>query len=230
MTEIATESRSTKPRRVRKSGPRNPAELCGEKRLRILDRATVAFLTHGFEGTNLEDVAIAAGVGKVTIYNYFIDKSDLFENVLLKAVQEMGRPLRDTLRLDQPLEDVLSRFAECYIERMLRPVAGTRRFHELARVLVGASLKHPEISRSCAVIFQNDLYAPLVQYMEIKVGMGELPRHQDCAFLATHFIQSLFFTNAVALDPSSAPAPEEIRDYAQRKVALFLYGSRGRPN
>lgn len=230
MTSIAADARPGPVRKTKKSCRRDPADLCGEKRLRILDRATIAFLTRGFEGTNLEDVAIAAGVGKVTIYNYFADKSDLFENVLLKAVQETGRPLRDILNKDAPFEDVLIEFSVCYIQRMMRPVAGNRCFYDIARVLIGATHQHPHLTQSCVDIFSRDLRQPLIDFLERRAAIGEFVPQQSCEFLAAHFIQALFFTNAVAMDRNNAPKPEMLPSHARQKVSLFLYGCRGRPN
>src|SRR5690554_5953579 len=119
------------------------------KRLRILNRATVAFLAHGFEGANLEDIANAAGVSKATIYRLFNDKSDLFETVICDAAREMGQSFDGLLCLDEAIEPALIRFAEHYIERMLKPVVSGQPFYRLARVLVGATLCHPHISESC---------------------------------------------------------------------------------
>jgi AcrR family transcriptional regulator len=48
-----------------------------ETRQRISDEATALFLAHGFEAVTLDDVAAAAKVSKMTVFNYFARKEDL---------------------------------------------------------------------------------------------------------------------------------------------------------
>jgi AcrR family transcriptional regulator len=194
-----------------------------EKRLRILNCATIAFLTHGFEGANLEDIANAAGISKVTIYRFFNDKSDLFETVICDAARDMGQSFDGLFSLDEPVEAVLIRFAEHFIERMVKPVVADHPFYRLARVLVGATLCHPHIAESCRDIFAHHLAIPLTAFFAKKMDMGEMARG-DSNFLATHFSQMLFFTNAVAIDPAHIPQLNRIPEIARAKVSHFLYG------
>jgi AcrR family transcriptional regulator len=48
------------------------------KRSAILEAATMVFAQRGFENTDVQDVADAAGVGKGTVYRYFGNKCELF--------------------------------------------------------------------------------------------------------------------------------------------------------
>jgi AcrR family transcriptional regulator len=48
-----------------------------ETRQRISDVATALFLARGFEAVRLDDVAVAAKVSKMTVFNYFPRKEDL---------------------------------------------------------------------------------------------------------------------------------------------------------
>jgi len=49
-----------------------------ETRQRLADLATVLFAQHGFENVSVADVAAAARVSKMTVFNYFPRKEDLF--------------------------------------------------------------------------------------------------------------------------------------------------------
>lgn len=196
---------------------------CEQRRQRILNRAALAFLTEGYEGANLEDIAIAAGISKVTIYRHFDNKMHLFETVITDAARSLGAGLVDLLPLHQPVELALERFARAFIERMMSSAVTGYPFYQLARVLVGATVQKPNISQSCKWIFTNLIGAPLAVYFKSKIEAGEISG-DDPQFLAQHFIQTLFFTNAVAMDPSLLPAPHEIAELARRKVRLFLYG------
>jgi TetR/AcrR family transcriptional regulator, mexJK operon transcriptional repressor len=197
---------------------------CEQRRQRILNRAALAFLAEGYEGANLEDIAIAAGISKVTIYRHFDDKMHLFETVITDAARSLGAGLVDILPRDQPVELVLERFARVFIERMMSPAGTGYPFYQLARVLVGATVRQPIISQSCKWIFTDLIGAPLAAYFKSKIESGEIAG-EDPQYLAQHFVQTLFFTNAVAMDPSLLPAPHETAGLARRKVRLFLYGA-----
>lgn len=197
---------------------------CEERRQRILNRAALAFLAHGYEGANLEDIAIAAGISKVTIYRHFEDKMHLFETVIADSARDLGAAMAELLPLDQPVEAVLERFARVFIERMMSQVVSGYPFYKMARVLVGATVRHPQISQSCKWIFTDLIGAPLAEYFDAKIASGEIVG-DDPGFLTNHFVQTLFFTNAVAMDPSLLPYPHQIGDIARRKVRLFLHGA-----
>ena len=49
-----------------------------EKRKQILEAAKALFLLHGYHGSSMNQIAKAAGVTKLTVYNHFQDKENLF--------------------------------------------------------------------------------------------------------------------------------------------------------
>ena len=49
-----------------------------ETRQRIADRATVLFAARGFDNVTIAEIAEAADVSKVTVFNYFPRKEDMF--------------------------------------------------------------------------------------------------------------------------------------------------------
>src|ERR1700676_1570258 len=67
--------------RVRRRGaPR--AQEPAERRAAILDAALAEFAARGFADTRLDDVARHAGIAKGTIYLYFRDKENLFQELV----------------------------------------------------------------------------------------------------------------------------------------------------
>jgi AcrR family transcriptional regulator len=50
-----------------------------EKRRAILAAAAVTFARHGYHGTNLQRVAVRAGMGKSSLYHYFPTREALFD-------------------------------------------------------------------------------------------------------------------------------------------------------
>jgi AcrR family transcriptional regulator len=65
-----------------------------ETRQRISDVATRLFFERGFDAVTVEEIAAAAHVSKVTVFNYFARKEDLF----LDREQELMPLLRQALR------------------------------------------------------------------------------------------------------------------------------------
>ena len=60
------------------------------RREQILSAATHAFAAAGFANTSLDDIAGAAGVGRVILYRHFESKADLYRSVLDRAATRLG--------------------------------------------------------------------------------------------------------------------------------------------
>src|SRR5262245_47308058 len=60
------------------------------KRTAILEAATAAFLQTGYRGTSMDEIAASAGVSKQTVYKHFVDKENLFFEIVAGTVQEAG--------------------------------------------------------------------------------------------------------------------------------------------
>ncbi|TIW76208.1 MAG: helix-turn-helix transcriptional regulator, partial [Mesorhizobium sp.] len=61
-------------------------EIKGETRSARKDReiiqaATAAFISKGYDGTSMEEIATRAGASKQTVYKHFTDKETLFGEV-----------------------------------------------------------------------------------------------------------------------------------------------------
>ncbi|HAV16627.1 MAG TPA: TetR family transcriptional regulator [Acinetobacter nosocomialis] len=69
---------------VNQSG--RPKDL--EKRARILQFAKAIFLKSGYHGTSMNQIAQEAGVTKLTVYNHFQDKANLFICAITETCEE----------------------------------------------------------------------------------------------------------------------------------------------
>jgi len=54
-----------------------------DKRIGILEAAGKVFYNQGFDGAKMEDIAKEAGIGKGTLYEYFVSKKQLFEEMMV---------------------------------------------------------------------------------------------------------------------------------------------------
>ncbi|WP_111860266.1 TetR/AcrR family transcriptional regulator [Acinetobacter sp. CFCC 10889] len=66
-----------------------------EKRKQILEAAKALFLLHGYHGSSMNQIAKTAGVTKLTVYNHFQDKENLFTCAIEETCEESinARPL-----------------------------------------------------------------------------------------------------------------------------------------
>lgn len=194
------------------------------KRNRIIDCATDAFLTYGLDGTNLENIAIAAGVGKATIYRYYSGKDELFADCVLVGSQMASPEATALLSAGMPVRQTLARYAALHMARMLQPAVGAHSRYEFARLALIASQTHPELARNCVARYRTELLEPLEAFMQDRMDKGELAPN-DPRFLARHFVQMLFFTNSVMLEPTQVEEFQDIEKLAESKADLFLNGA-----
>ena len=60
-----------------------------DRRQEILMSATKSFTLFGYKATTIEQVAKIANVGKGTIYTFFSNKEELFQEIVINLIEEM---------------------------------------------------------------------------------------------------------------------------------------------
>ncbi|MCK7593444.1 TetR/AcrR family transcriptional regulator [Pseudomarimonas salicorniae] len=71
-------------------GPGRPKDL--EKKAAILEAAKQLFPQRGYDGVSMEAIAAEAGVSKLTVYNHFSDKENLFAEAVKCRCEELLPP------------------------------------------------------------------------------------------------------------------------------------------
>jgi TetR/AcrR family transcriptional regulator, mexJK operon transcriptional repressor len=111
----------------------------------ILEAATQAFLSKGYLGTNMDEIATLAGVSKRTVYQHFVDKERLFTEIVLATpdrVEELGRMVDGTVTgagdLRRELEELARRFLATFMDPALI---------RLRRVVIASADMFPELGR-----------------------------------------------------------------------------------
>jgi TetR/AcrR family transcriptional regulator, mexJK operon transcriptional repressor len=114
----------------------------GRKYDDVLAGARDVFLTQGFEGASVDDIARAAGVSKATLYSYFPDKRLMFLEVAkaecCRQVVGAEDKISPHIKLDEALMiaaiTLVEFFTSDFYLRMYRVVvAESERFPELGR-------------------------------------------------------------------------------------------------
>jgi AcrR family transcriptional regulator len=121
--------------------PSKRALRSAERRQAIVDAALVEFSANGFAAARLEDIAARAGVGKGTIYLYFTDKEQLFQELIrtsiVPLVGQLGAP---------PSAEVSARsLFERFIEMFVSEVYETRRA-DIIRLIIAEGARFPALA------------------------------------------------------------------------------------
>ena len=114
--------------------PRVTEATRAEHRQRLLDAAAAEFAAKGLDGARVDDISLAAGLGKGTIYNYFESKHEVFREVVLAWFTRITEtlepvpqdaPIRDQLlsilRADMQVSREIEDFARVMYREALRP-------------------------------------------------------------------------------------------------------------
>lgn len=78
-----------------------------QKRQDILTSARALFKDKGFHNTKMDEIALAAGVGKGTLYEYFKNKQDIFDEACIEYVDLMIENIKYICNMDNNFKDKL---------------------------------------------------------------------------------------------------------------------------
>jgi len=198
--------------------------VSNRKRAAILEHAKAAFLRYGFTDANLDHIAAAASVSKMTIYSHFGSKDELFRRVIEAIITQRsasGPPLDVTIPGDK-LAEALRAIAADIVSTVQHPdVVGIR------RVLIAEQARHPGLAakwRTSTVLATINELADYFAALQART----LLTAADPEMLATHFLWMLIgdSLDAGLLDPadSSAHPPTSIADEVVRGF-LRAYGN-----
>src|SRR4051794_5133719 len=105
------------------------------KRRSILDAATTTFLSNGYLGTSMDEIAALAHVSKQTVYKHFADKERLFSEIVTATVDDIANPNTDEVLKLRDIGD-LERDLRDFARRQLRAVMEPRLL-QLRRLVIG---------------------------------------------------------------------------------------------
>ena len=153
------------------------------KCLQIFDGARSVFLSSGFDGASMNDVARAAGVSKGTLYVYFDSKEALFEALIR---HDRSRQAEQLCRFDADNHDVravLLRFGCELAQTMTQP---THIAH--LRTVLGVVPKNPQIGRAFYEAGPLVAVRKLSSYLQAQVHSGVLAI-DDTEYAAQLFLE-----------------------------------------
>jgi AcrR family transcriptional regulator len=87
-----------------------------DRRQQVLQAAAKSFSLFGYKATTMDQVAKIANVGKGTIYTFFTNKEQLFDEILRDMMIEMKMIADREIRRDRPFFDNLHRVLDALLE------------------------------------------------------------------------------------------------------------------
>ena len=192
------------------------------KRRQIMEGARQVFLSAGFDGASMNDIARAAGVSKGTLYAYFNSKDELFE-AIIRAEKAKSAERLCAFRREGDVREMLTDFGVRLLHRMCEP--GTL---ALARVVIAAAEKFPNVGR--ALYEAGPLYGATRLAAELenleKSGALKVPDPERAAWQFLDLCQSYVFKRLLfgVVDSISR---EDIEASVEAGVDVFMkaYGA-----
>ncbi|MDC0737560.1 TetR/AcrR family transcriptional regulator [Cognatishimia sp. SS12] len=201
----------------------SPLTRKGRKVDQVLHGAREIFLRDGFEGASVDDIARAAGVSKATLYSYFSDKRQLFQEVVQSECDRMATRIVGQINENAPVR-----------ERLITAAYGAGRFivsdfaQRIFRICVAERDRFPELGQAYYASGPAKGHAEVRYHLKCAVEQGELvindidmAAHQFTELCKTRvFIRACFGVQSDFSD-------DEMKEIATEAVETFLarYGA-----
>ncbi|MDJ0691914.1 MAG: TetR/AcrR family transcriptional regulator [Xenococcaceae cyanobacterium MO_188.B32] len=179
----------------------------------VLDRAMEVFWQQGYEGTSIQDLTKATGLGRGSLYGAFGDKEQLFLTILDRYADKFLVAIADRLNHPDPYQAIEGMF-EITIERMSNPKYPRGCLN--TNTSVGNSIQSEMIERKIAERL-GSLESAIYQVLRKAQAEQKLSPEKDIRAIARFLVgvsQGMAVLNKTFADPSV------IQDVA--KVALSI--------
>ena len=151
-----------------------------ETRARLLSTAIHLMEAQGFDNVSVEAIAIAADVGKGTIYNYFQTKEDIVVAFFVDLERQIQAKLSRWTSRHADLEHVLTSFLR-YQFRLKQP------HYRFVRIFFTTIFARPEQMLPYIVELQSVIDPPIVRLFESLQDRAILRRDIPMQALVLHF-------------------------------------------
>ncbi|MDT3427167.1 AcrR family transcriptional regulator [Paenibacillus forsythiae] len=185
-----------------------------DRRRQVIEAAAKSFSLFGYKATTMDQVARIASVGKGTIYTFFSNKEQLFDEIVHKVILEMKHIAEREIRRDKPFFDNLQRVLDSLLE--------FRSEHEL---IIKLSQEKREFGTPQAQEGLDKIEGAIIGYLEREVEhairQGEI-KPCDPKVISVVMLK-LYITLTAELNKLHAPlGKEEIKAYFRLILAEGL--------
>lgn len=190
---------------------------CLNKRQKIIQAASEAFLQNGYQNASMENIAALAGVAKQTLYNHFGNKDALFVAVVDRMCACEDEQMRSTAISSKNVEEVLQQYAVRKLAD-LTSIENTSMF----RMMIAEAIRFPDLGE---MFFREGLEKDrqlLVDFLTRQKQAGHL--NIDDPEMAALFFQGALnaYFRPKFIMTGRAPSKEEIQKYVDYCIEKFL--------
>ena len=196
------------------------------KRRTIMDAALRLFLSRGYDGTSMEEVAVAAAVSKPTVYKHFADKEQLFREIILSTTDQavaLVEMVTETFANSQNVEQSLRELAHRFIDNLMQPD-----LLRLRRLVIATAERFPDVGRIWYESGFDRALDALAGSFEVLSAQGAL-NVEDPLLAANHFVGLLLWipVNRAMFTGANRYTQTQINGFAESAVVAFLlaYGA-----
>jgi AcrR family transcriptional regulator len=184
-----------------------------EKRLKeILEAALNCFADKGYVSTSMEDIAEAALLSRVGLYNYFSDKASLLEALRRWKIEELQARIEEGLKTTTEFQESIRAVAT----EMLGFLGDNRGFVRL--LFTAGSL--PELSADTTFAALGELLTQVIQQGIDSGAVRQIAPPEELAIM----LVSLLFKNALKRNVLGYEPPVNLQKDIELTLEIFLYG------
>jgi TetR/AcrR family transcriptional repressor of mexJK operon len=201
-----------------------PESRSARKHRAIVEAATTAFLSRGYLGTSMDEIAAMAAVSKRTVYQHFVEKERLFTEIVLATTDEVDEVVRlvaESLTNDREVGQDLTEVARRFLGTLMQP-----RLLQLRRLIIANADLFPDLGRAWYERGFNRVLATLATHFQRLNSLGIL-RVDDPVMAADHFAGLVLWipmNQAMFTGDYEPKAEADIARYADSAVRAFLDG------
>jgi TetR/AcrR family transcriptional repressor of mexJK operon len=192
------------------------------KEREIIQAATEAFISKGYDGTSMEEIATRAGASKQTVYKHFTDKETLFGEVVRSTAIQTNDVVAVVTTLLSETE-----FMEGGLQQLARRLVAMLTDNELLklrRLIIANADRMPQLGRDWYEKGFERMLTSMASCFEKLTHRG-LMRTPDPYLAASHFFGMLLWipmNEAMFTGNSNPRSKAELERHADASVEAFL--------
>lgn len=190
----------------------------------ILEAATTVFISKGYQGTSMDEIAGLAEVSKQTVYKHFADKERLFAEIVMATVDQVDEVVHMVAGVAAgasdagTLEAELTELGNRFLAALMQP-----RLIQLRRLVITTADRFPDLGRLWYKRGFDRVLVTLGDSFQQLADRGLLDL-EDPLLAAHHFAGLLLWMpmNRAMFTPDEDPIEGELDHYAGAAVRTFL--------
>ncbi len=180
---------------------------------RIMEEAARLFVTHGYHGISMREIAEAVGLSKAGLYYHFKDKEDLFIAILTANLEQIDRMITQARQTGQTAREQIS--------QIIQAILGQAPHQRAIIRLASQEMEH--LSQTAREQFDQLYQAKFIDQLEAILREGSA--HGELRPINTSAATWILLGMAYPyLDPAHARDADGMREVVDAIIGIFFDG------